>query len=288
MKRLIRLLLLTGALLAGLSCDRLPEGPAIDKDSAPFVGIWAVSSDNPAFSFSYWVLYDDGTAKKIDASDVYANRQDWRIGGIGEWSYDRDTKILATTVKLFQVQVTMAGEKEWTAIGTDGKYHYTGKLFNGSELDRLYFILMGTRWVGSQYGSFSIGAPLFAYFNKYGSTSATALWCSMPYGIQETEPVQWPHLWITQFDDAKNDIEYHLLTRKYGVGISREYYFEGNGTEVTRFEITDPLSPSSCRLVMNVTVKEESSGTGTGSGSGTGSGTKTRKYEDTYRLEFSE
>ena len=55
-----------------------------------------------------------------------------------------------------------------------------------------------------------------------------------------------------------NDFVFTFVARKNGTG-NRKYYFDGIGTKATRFELTNPLSPSSCRLVLD---------------------------EDTYRLDF--
>lgn len=197
MKTIVKFVLFASVLIAGRSCTTLP----LDKETSRFAGVWGVSSDNPEAKFSYWVFYDDGSAKSISAASSGAALFTWEMKGIGKWSYDENSKILATTVNHFQVQTTMIGEKEWTAIGTDGKYHYTGTWVDESDLTRLYVLLMGTEWKGDKYGSFSIGAPLDGESSMLSNTygySGTALKCSMPAGIQETETLKWTHLNISQ------------------------------------------------------------------------------------------
>ena len=75
MKASVKLLLIASILLTGFSsCNKLPEGSKVlDKDSAQFIGVWAVSSDNPARKYAYWIFYDDGTAKKVISEYSYSN-----------------------------------------------------------------------------------------------------------------------------------------------------------------------------------------------------------------------
>lgn len=265
--------------LASLSCEKQPDTPKLDKEAAQFVGIWAVSSDNPDKKFAYWVFYDDGTAKKIISPYDYSSNWDWKDGGTGKWTYDKDTKILATTVDLFQVQITMFSKEEWSAIGTDGKYHYTGKVFSKNEEDRLYLLLIGTKWIGSKYGEITIGSSLSAYLGKNSTIYDNALWFSTPPGIKEAENNYWTNLFITSYDD---ELHFSLTRRYFGTAYGREQYFSAIGDanyKVTKFELTNPLSPSSCRLEFNVTVTEEKQGDKLIIKS-------TRKYEDTYKIVF--
>ena len=109
--------MIAGVLLTSISCNKLPEDSiALDKETAQFIGVWVVSSDNPEREYAYWIFYDDGTAKKVISEYSYSNYYEWKSGGFGKWSYDKDTKILATTVDLFQVQITMVSENEWSAM----------------------------------------------------------------------------------------------------------------------------------------------------------------------------
>lgn len=282
MKSVIRFFLAAGMLLLSLSCSKTPN-PVMDEETSRFVGMWSVTSDNPDAEFAFWVLYDDGTAKKIQAEGEWEALSDLKLAGVGKWTYSKDSGILATTVDLFQVQVTMSEEKEWSAIGTDGKYHYTAKTCKVPDLTRLYLIFMGTVWTGEKYGSFSIGDPLFAYWNKNGSSTATALSCSMPSGLKDVEPSKWNYLWINQFSGNDNKIGYSFIRKTLGIGTKREYYFEGTGSEMKAFELTgDPLSPSSCRLYYKVVFTEDK---------GVIDGLhviSTRTYEDTCTLGFPE
>lgn len=276
MKTIHKLLLIAGVLLTSLSCDKLPEdSKALDKDSAQFIGVWAVSSDNPDRKYAYWIFYDDGTAKKVISEYSYSNYYEWKSGGFGKWSYDKETKILATTVDLFQVQITMFSENEWSAIGTDGKYHYTGTLYKGSEIARLYMFLIGTKWRGSKYGQLEIGAPFSGYAGKNSSIYINTLWFNTPSGIKEAETDFWTNLYISDYD---NQIHYSLFRRYYSTKYGREQYLSITGEDrinITKFELTDPLSPASCRLVFNVTFSADDKGL-----------INVRKYDDTYKLEF--
>jgi hypothetical protein len=273
MKTIVKFVLFASVLIAGRSCTALP----LDKETSRFVGVWTVSSDNPEAKFSYWVFYDDGSAKSIKAAGSDAGLFTWEMRGIGKWSYDENTKILATTVNHFQVQTTMIGEKEWTAIGPDGKYHYTGTWVDESDLTRLYVLLMGTEWKGDKYGSFSIGAPLDGESSMLSNTygySGTALKCSMPAGIQETATRKWTHLNISQNTNTGKK-EFRLLIQEYSKNL-RRYILELSGIDVDGFELSNPLSPSSCRLVLKVSFTIEK----------IDGFARKKTYEDTYEFAF--
>ena len=275
MKTIIRFVLFASIMLAGLSCTKL----SLDKETSQFVGVWSVSSDNPEAKLSYWVFYDDGTAKNVNAyNSVSAPLSEMKVSGTGKWTYDKKTNILATTLNLFQVQTTMVGENVWTAIGTDGRYHYTGTLLDESDLMRIHILLMGTKWEGNKLGSFSIGAPLSARLGKFGTSYGTALACSTPAKIQETENINWTHLRITKYKDSDDELHYSLLTQKVGSGMGNNRYFEGNDVAVNEFKLSNPLSPSSCRLAFNFTITVEKSDYFV----------KKREYGDTFKLEPSE
>ncbi len=277
MKASVKLLLIASILLTAFSsCNKLPEGSkALDKDSAQFIGVWAVSSDNPAREYAYWIFYDDGTAKKVISEYSYSNYYEWKSGGFGKWSYDKDTKILATTVDLFQVQITMVSENEWSAIGTDGKYHYTGTLYKGSEISNLYMFLIGTKWEGSKFGKLAIDAPFSGYAGKNSSSYLHTLWFSTPSVIKETEKDFWTNLYIYDYEDQ---LHYSLFRRYYSTTYGREQYLSITGEDIikiTKFELTNPLSPSSCRLIFNVTYSADGNGL-----------LNVRKYDDTYKLKL--
>lgn len=121
-----------------------PESNLPDEAKA-FVGDW--SSD----LFGSCIFFSDGYAK-VD-------------GGNGYWTYDVETKILATTLGnrygLYQWQVTLSNENTWTGIGMWDEESYVFYKKQEASYSIWYYIrnfLSGSAWKDSNGNQLAIGS----------------------------------------------------------------------------------------------------------------------------------
>lgn len=236
MRLISKLLILVAVALSMAACDK---SPVQEKETAMFVGMWQVSSDNPKESVSLWIFFDDGTAKQISGFSGKKAYSYWKPAS-GKWSYDKDTKILATDVNYYQWIITMNDDQTWTAMSTDSKYHYSASRFTPDDEELLYIILIGSKWEGGKLGTMSFFSAESLGAGRWATVNYPYIKCSMPSGIAETEEVKWSYLGIYHYDDVFNFVLFHKTLNPY---------LEDTATSVKTFKITDPLSPAKCRLV---------------------------------------
>jgi len=121
MKRIAKFTVLLGmmcTLLVSGSCssddnDASPENPENPEDNLPeeaktFVGFW----ENQGNRGGDFIFFEDGTCWMMP---IY-NGEHTESYIDGYWTYDTSTKILATTTKGWQWQVTLSNPEAWTGV----------------------------------------------------------------------------------------------------------------------------------------------------------------------------
>lgn len=196
-----------------------PKKNLPSENDSEFVGGWQGSMGKLLF-------FNDGNAKLN--GDLF-----------GKWTFDNETKILATTLDAWQFVITLTSDDQWAAIAASGTGTYT---FNRLEPVEYAYELMHGATYEAEDGESGVCGSLI---NERIGTSS--------FSVQTTDALQFEglHGYIAFEDDGDgkdNTFNYTLYSReyKYVYKGSSYYYFQvqHKGTSV----FSDMHSSTKCKL----------------------------------------
>ncbi len=205
----------------------------LPDEAKAFVGYW-VGSSNGTYCF-----FDDGTAFTHYENNSYDYKK------FGYWTYDIDTKILATTFtqpykgNAIQWSITLSNENVWTGISVSG----TPVTYNKNVSGYFYYMLSSSSWTATDGSTISFDS----YYN-YGYYSGNLIPIN---GTDINEGYYWGIPSTVEYSDG-NKIEYRLY-RKNTSSWGDKYNSAGSGT----LTIVNPYSPKKCKLVLTGTISKE-------------------------------
>ena len=138
--------------------DNLPDEARI------FVGFWT-GKDNPEMYF---------TADGRCFVTIWGDYSGTGRTEFGFWTYDKDTKILATTIAPYQFQITISNEQSWAGILYTGDKTYNRAYNKSSNLNLLKSMLYSdTRWETLESNGYR---PQCFYDEDYNSEDFTFIY----------------------------------------------------------------------------------------------------------------
>lgn len=211
--------------LASCSKDDPTDNNPTDKYSE-FVGEW--EGDMGDFMF-----FNDGNAKQISNNNNVT---------FGKWTFDKDTRILATTVNEWQFHVTLSSNDSWAASNLAGTQTYSFEREDEDE-DYFYDLLLGATCTDETGEVSKVGG-----FETAHSTSSSY--------SDSVEGLSFPglngYLILTEKEDSEktHEFNYRLCSREYRYGSGSYdqsyYYFQTSHHGTAKF--TDIYSSTKCKL----------------------------------------
>lgn len=207
------------------SKDDDPDSNNPTDKFSEFVGEW--EGDMGDFMF-----FNDGNAKQISNNDKVT---------FGKWTFDKETRILATTVNDWQFQVTLSSNDSWAAANLAGTQTYSFEREDEDE-DYFYDLLLGATCTDETGEVTKVGGMESARIHSGSKESAYGL--SFP-GLNG-------YLIFTEKEDSEKTHEfyYRLCSREYRYFTSpynqSYYYFQTSHSGTAKF--TDIYSSTKCKL----------------------------------------
>lgn len=190
-------ILLTSAFLFQSCGNDEPADPSKNlpsENDSEFVGGWQGTMGK-------FLFFNDGNAKL--GGDIF-----------GKWTFDNETKILATTLDGWQFVVTLTSEDQWAAIAASGTGTYT---FNSlDQVEYAYALMHGATYEAEDGESGVCGSLVHERVGRYGSADngTDALQFDGLHGYIELKD---------DGDDKDNTFNYALYSREY------QYAYNGSG-----------------------------------------------------------
>ena len=120
--------------------DENPEDN-LPADSKSFVGYW-LHNDYALKNPNIYLSADGICFIKVREWDGYA----YDANHSGYWSYDEDTKYLATTISYYQYTVTISNESAWAGIRKSGSKSYNNSWRKASNYGAFSFLMEVSAW----------------------------------------------------------------------------------------------------------------------------------------------
>lgn len=209
----------------------------LPDEAKAFVGYWAPDGGR---IYNDYCFFDDGTAFRRNWKNSSSEYKEF-----GYWTYDIDTKILATTFtasgagNAIQYSITLSNENVWTGIAPSG----TPIKFEKSIDKYFQYMLSNSSWTAADRSTISFGY----YEHVWGGESTYYSLLS----VRGTNIQEGYYLNILSCTDEYN-MEYNLCylnTSSWG----NKYNSAGSGT----LTIVNPYSPKKCKLVLTGTISKE-------------------------------
>lgn len=216
------------AIIALASCskdDDPTDNNPTDKYSE-FVGEW--EGDMGDFMF-----FNDGNAKQISKNNKVT---------FGKWTFDKETRILATTVNDWQFRITLSSNDSWAGANLAGTQTYS---FDRKDEDEDYFydLLLGATCTDETGEVSKVGG--FESAHIYVSSNSNTMEALSFPGLNG-------YLILTEKEDSEktHEFNYRLCSREYKYVHSSYnqgyYYFQTSHNGTAKF--TDIYSSSKCKL----------------------------------------
>lgn len=222
-----------------------PDGDGnISVETSPFAGYWTRSS-NSNWNNYYYLFRPDGSCESwiYDSYDEVMESPDY-----GSWSYDPDTKILATTLSGEQWQVTIVTDNQWSGIAlhTESTSHTFTRL---TDVEMVKYIVPGD-WVFTSDSS--EGYTTEKSFSKYDSIYDSENYVIPSGNIYDSRHVYGTYTywyWTYSENDDEYDGKCIMTDTRYDRDDDNDYYSRVISETEYTLTVLNPYSQDDCILI---------------------------------------